>query len=208
MEDTKANIESNTNGKATVIAFHSIGASPDLGPAATNGDLMETEVIDAFAKAQTLGTIEFVVQNLGPNMPPPDGPDMRKMSSGFMKYMWDINFLISFLVGREAARIMVRDDGQPCGTLLFTGATGSMRGSPPFVAYAQAKAGVRFLAQSMGREFGPKGLHVGHVIIDALIDGARVRNLFGGREKFDKRKGKWGGLGIEWAAESFYQLHL
>ena len=44
--------------------------------------------------------------------------------------------------------------------------------------------------------------------IDALIDGARVRNLFGGREKFDKRKGKWGGLGIEWAAESFYQLHL
>ena len=62
---------------------------------------METEVIDAFAKAQTLGTIDFVVQNLGPNMPPPDGPDMRKMSSGFMKYMWDINFLISNKIAKS-----------------------------------------------------------------------------------------------------------
>ena len=90
--------------------------------------------------AQTKGTIDLVVQNQGPNMIPPDGRDMRNMSSGFIKYMWENNMLISFLVGREAARVMVKGDGgKPCGSLIFTGATGGLRGKPPFVHLHKVK---------------------------------------------------------------------
>ena len=141
-------------------------------------------------------------------MIPPDGRDMRNMSSGFIKYMWENNMLISFLVGREAARVMVKGDGgKPCGSLIFTGATGGLRGKPPFIAFAQGKAGVRFLAQSMGREFGPKGLHVAHVIIDGAVDGARLHNVYGGKDNFDKKNGKWGGLNVDHAANAFFSLH-
>lgn len=208
MDDTKANIEKDTPGSASAIVFECIGPSAEFGVAATDGNLMETEVVNAFKFAQTKGTIDLVVQNQGPNMIPPDGRDMRNMSSGFIKYMWENNMLISFLVGREAARVMVKGDGgKPCGSLIFTGATGGLRGKPPFIAFAQGKAGVRFLAQSMGREFGPKGLHVAHVIIDGAVDGARLHNVYGGKDNFDKKNGKWGGLNVDHAANAFFSLH-
>ena len=208
MDDTKADIEQDTPGSASAIVFECIGPSAEFGVAATDGNLMETEVVNAFKFAQTKGTIDLVVQNQGPNMIPPDGRDMRNMSSGFIKYMWENNMLISFLVGREAARVMVKGDGgKPCGSLIFTGATGGLRGKPPFIAFAQGKAGVRFLAQSMGREFGPKGLHVAHVIIDGAVDGARLHNVYGGKDNFDKKNGKWGGLNVDHAANAFFSLH-
>jgi len=208
MDDTKANIEKDTPGSASAIVFECIGPSAEFGVAATDGNLMESEVVNAFKFAQTKGTIDLVVQNQGPNMIPPDGRDMRNMSSGFIKYMWENNMLISFLVGREAARVMVKGDGgKPCGSLIFTGATGGLRGKPPFIAFAQGKAGVRFLAQSMGREFGPKGLHVAHVIIDGAVDGARLHNVYGGKDNFDKKNGKWGGLNVDHAANAFFSLH-
>lgn len=208
MDDTKANIEKDTPGSASAIVFECIGPSAEFGVAATDGNLMESEVVNAFKFAQTKGTIDLVVQNQGPNMIPPDGRDMRNMSSGFIKYMWENNMLISFLVGREAARVMVKGDGgKPCGSLIFTGATGGLRGKPPFIAFAQGKAGVRFLAQSMGREFGPKGLHVAHVIIDGAVDGARLHNVYGGKDNFDKKNGKWGGLNVDHAANAFLSLH-
>lgn len=61
------------------------------------------------------------------------------------------------------------------GSLLFTGATASLRGSAGFACLAVAKFGLRALAQSMAREFGPKGIHVAHVVIDAMIAGPRWR---------------------------------
>jgi NAD(P)-dependent dehydrogenase (short-subunit alcohol dehydrogenase family) len=61
------------------------------------------------------------------------------------------------------------------GSLLFTGATASLRGRGPFVAFASAKAGLRSVAQSFAREYGPKGVHVAHIIIDGGIDGERLR---------------------------------
>jgi NAD(P)-dependent dehydrogenase (short-subunit alcohol dehydrogenase family) len=62
------------------------------------------------------------------------------------------------------------------GSLLFTGATASLRGRGPFVAFASAKAGLRSVAQSFAREYGPKGVHVAHIIIDGGIDGERLKN--------------------------------
>lgn len=94
---------------------------------------------------------------------------------------------------------------QSGGTLIFTGATGGLRGKPPWIAFAQAKAGVRFLAQSMAREYGPKGLHVAHVVIDGPVDGSRLRTII---KNFDERNGEMGGISPDSTAETMWQLHL
>jgi NAD(P)-dependent dehydrogenase (short-subunit alcohol dehydrogenase family) len=77
-----------------------------------------------------------------------------------------------FLAGREAARVMVP---RGRGTILFTGATASLRGREGYAAFAAAKAGLRALAQSLARELGPEGIHVAHVICDGAIDGVFTR---------------------------------
>lgn len=56
------------------------------------------------------------------------------------------------------------------GTILFTGATASLRGSANFGGFAASKFALRALAQSMARELSPKGVHVAHVIIDGEIN--------------------------------------
>jgi len=77
--------------------------------------------------------------------------------------VWEMGALAGFLMGREAARAMLP---RGRGTILFTGATASMRGGSGFSAFAGAKHALRALAQSMARELGPKGIHVAHVVID------------------------------------------
>jgi len=170
-------------GSCTVFQLSSISASDAFSTSEIDREKMENEVIKAFDLAESLGSVRLVVQNQGPNMFPPTGMDMRDMEVSFVQFMWDVNMLISFLVGREAARRMIPEDEEDNedfksrGTVLFTGATGSIRGKPPFVAFAQAKAGVRMLAQSMAREYGPKGLHVVHLIVDGVVNGNRVNSL-------------------------------
>ena len=91
------------------------------------------------------------------------------------------------------------------GSMLFTGATASLRGKPPFVSYAVGKAGLRMLAQSMAREFGPQGLHVGHIMVDGLIDGERIRANAPGALKNLGEDGLTSTGGI---AEAFWQMHV
>ncbi|TCJ16028.1 SDR family NAD(P)-dependent oxidoreductase [Rubrobacter taiwanensis] len=86
------------------------------------------------------------------------------------------------------------------GTVLLTGATASLRGSANFSALAVGKFGLRALAQSMAREFGPRGIHVAHVIIDGQIDTERVREMYPGRESHTM-------LSPESIAEVYWQLH-
>jgi NAD(P)-dependent dehydrogenase (short-subunit alcohol dehydrogenase family) len=90
------------------------------------------------------------------------------------------------------------------GSLLFTGATASLRGRGPFVAFAAAKAGLRSLAQSIAREYGPKGIHVAHVVIDGGIDGERLRTAV---PEFSERAGADGLLDPDAIAETYWQLH-
>ena len=80
-----------------------------------------------------------------------------------------------FLVGREAAKRMVE---RGSGTIVFTGATASIRGGAGFAAFAGAKFALRALAQSMARELGPMGIHVGHLVVDGRIDSEAVRARF------------------------------
>src|SRR5258706_16378783 len=91
------------------------------------------------------------------------------------KAYWRMHCLGGFIVAREAAR---RLEPLGRGTVLFTGATGSLRGAVGYAPFAASKPGVRMVQQSLAREFGPKGLHVAHVIIDGGIVSARLRARF------------------------------
>src|SRR5437016_21913 len=98
--------------------------------------------------------------------------DFRETSAQTFEDFWRVGCFGGFLVGRETARRLV---SLGRGTLIFTGASASLRGKPGFAHYPAAKAGLRAIAQSMAREYGPHGLHVAHVVIDGGIDGDRLR---------------------------------
>ena len=110
---------------------------------------------------------------------------------------WRVGCFGGFLVGQAAARIMV---ALGSGTILFTGATASLRGGARFANLAVPKFGLRALAQSMARELGPRNVHVAHIIIDGQIDSERYRHL---REQ----RGPDALLPPDAIAEMYYQLH-
>ncbi len=115
--------------------------------------------------------------------------------------LWRANCLAAFLVGREAVRRMVQAGR---GTLIFTGASASLRARPPFVAFASAKFALRALAQGLAREFGPLGIHVAHVLIDGVIEGERASLQF---PDLIQARGEHGLLKPESIAEVYWQLH-
>ena len=115
--------------------------------------------------------------------------------------MWEQSALGAFLVGREAARRMV-PRGE--GTILFTGASASLRGNANFVAFAAGKHAQRVTAQSMARELGPKGIHVAHFIIDGLIDVPRSRDMMGDAIE---AMGPNGTLKPELIADMYWMVH-
>jgi NAD(P)-dependent dehydrogenase (short-subunit alcohol dehydrogenase family) len=143
------------------------------------------------------GAPEIVVFNAGNNRM----ANLAEMEASFFEDTWRVACFGGFLVGREAARRMA-PAGR--GTVVFTGATGSLRGKPPFIAFASAKAGLRALAQGMAREFGPQGIHVAHVIVDGGIDGERLRV---GLPAFVASKGEEGLLKPEAIADAYWFLH-
>jgi NAD(P)-dependent dehydrogenase (short-subunit alcohol dehydrogenase family) len=143
------------------------------------------------------GSLDLVAYNAGNNRFSP----LLEMSDAFFEDMWRIGCFGGFLVGREAARRM---QPQGSGSILFTGATASMRARPPFTAFAAAKAGLRAVAQGMAREFGPQGIHVGHVVIDGGIDGDQINERFPG---YKQKKGELGMLDTDAIAEAFWMLH-
>lgn len=115
--------------------------------------------------------------------------------------MWSVCALGGFMMGREAARRMV-PRGE--GTILFTGASASLRGNANFAAFAAGKHAMRVTAQSMARELGPQNIHVAHVIIDGLIDAPRSRAMM---EAAFERLGPDGVLHTDAIAEAYWTLH-
>jgi NAD(P)-dependent dehydrogenase (short-subunit alcohol dehydrogenase family) len=132
----------------------------------------ESDVAGLFERAMAPGDgldpTELVVSNAGNNQ----RIDFRELTSEQFEDFWRVGCFSGFLVGREAARRLV-----PLGrgSIIFTGASASIRGKPGFAHFAAAKAGLRMVAQSMAREYGPLGIHVAHVVIDGGIDGERLR---------------------------------
>ena len=152
-----------------------------------------------FDRAETGGSegLDLVVFNAGNNA----RHDFRTMPAEFFEQTWRVATLGGFLVGREAARRLAP---RGRGTVVFTGASASLRGRPPFTAFASAKAGLRSLAQSMAREFGPLGIHVGHVVIDGGIDGEKLNAA---APQYKIERGTDGLLNIDAIAEAYWHLH-
>ena len=113
--------------------------------------------------------LSLAVYNAGNNFP----GQIIDMDAAYFENSWKSCCYGGFLFGREALRCMV-PTGE--GTLLFTGASASLRGRPNFGAFNSAKAGLRTLAQAMAKEYGPQGIHVGHVVIDGAIAGEKIMN--------------------------------
>jgi NAD(P)-dependent dehydrogenase (short-subunit alcohol dehydrogenase family) len=143
------------------------------------------------------GAIEVLVHNVGGNV----RESILDMTAEKFFKTWEMACMAGFLTGREAARRMVP---RGWGTILFTGASASMRGSAMFAGFAAGKAGLRMVAQSMARELGPKGIHVGHVVVDGGIDTAFIRANFPERYALKDRDGI---LDPEHIAENYWMLH-
>ena len=130
----------------------------------------ETEMIALFDDIEAkIGPLEVVVFNIGANV----RFDLVETTARVFTKVWEMACFAGFLAGREAARVM-RPRGR--GSILFTGATASLRGREGFAAFAAAKAGLRAVAQSAARELAPKGIHVAHVVVDGAIDGVFTRS--------------------------------
>jgi NAD(P)-dependent dehydrogenase (short-subunit alcohol dehydrogenase family) len=145
-----------------------------------------------------IGAVEVFVFNVGANA------RAGILEESARKYfeLWETGCFAGFLTARKAAHCMAP---RGKGTILFTGATASLRGSAQFAAFAGAKAALRALAQSMARELGPRGIHVAHVVVDGGIDTALLRANFPERHAL---KGREGILNPDHIAENYWMLHM
>ncbi len=144
-----------------------------------------------------IGPIEVAVFNVGGNV----RFEVTETTSRVYRKVWEMAAFAGFLTGREAARRMVP---RGRGSILFTGATASLRGGAGFSAFAGAKHALRALAQSMARELGPRGIHVAHVVIDGAIDTQWIEERFPERYALKDRDGI---LKPDEIAESYWMLH-
>lgn len=144
-----------------------------------------------------IGPIEVAVFNIGANV----RFGITETTERVYRKVWEMAALSGFLTGREAARAMLP---RGRGTIIFTGATASLRGGSGFSAFAGAKFALRALAQSMARELGPRGIHVAHPIIDGAIDTAFIRDNFPERYALREQDGI---LDPEHIAEQYWQIH-
>ena len=145
--------------------------APLLGGAVTGRslDAREPEDVAAFlAEAEAIAPLALAVFNVGANVQFP----LRQTTDRVFRKVWEMACFAGFVTMREAAEIMA-PRGQ--GKIFVTGATAGLRGNPGYAAFAAAKAGLRAVAQSAARELWPQGLHVAHLVIDAGVDTAWVR---------------------------------
>ena len=141
--------------------------------------------------------LEAAVFNAGGNWP----KAFLEMDAAFLDGMWRVNALAGFFFAKAALEAMLP---RQRGSLIFTGASASLRGRAKFGGFAQAKAALRALAQSAAREFGPQGIHVAHVVVDGAIDGDRITAFLPGLKA---QRGPDGLLDPDAIAENFWQLH-
>lgn len=147
--------------------------------------------------AEAAGPLALALHNAGSNR----SDSILELRREDFEQLWRDHCLGGFLVGREVAKAMVP---RGWGTILFTGASGSLRGKAMFAAFAAAKAGLRAVSQSMARELGPKGIHIGHVVIDGGINGQRLLTRMPDRAA---KAGDDGLLDIDAIAETYWHIH-
>jgi NAD(P)-dependent dehydrogenase (short-subunit alcohol dehydrogenase family) len=157
----------------------------------------ESQVVELFDRVEKRGPVEVAIFNAGANFRSP----ITETPAEMFEKVWRLGCYAGFLFGREAARRML---ARGKGTILFSGATASMRGAAQFAAFAAAKGGLRQVAQSMARELGQKNIHVAHVVIDGMIDNRRTRERMAERFKDLPADGM---LATDAIAEVYWQIH-
>jgi NAD(P)-dependent dehydrogenase (short-subunit alcohol dehydrogenase family) len=162
------------------------------------GDVTDQTLIErVVAQAEERAPIEAAIFNAGGNWPTP----LLEIDAKRFEEFWRVNALAGLFFAQAAIRAML---ARARGTLIFTGASASLRGRTNFVGFASAKAALRAVAQSAAREFGPKGIHVAHVVVDGAIDGERVNKLL---PQLKEQRGPDGLLDPDAIAENYWTLH-
>jgi len=158
----------------------------------------EEDMVALVAKIEReIAPIEVAVFNIGANV----RFGITETTSRVYTKVWEMACFGGFLMGREVARAMLP---RGFGTIIFTGATASLRGGVGFAAFAGAKHALRALAQSMARELWPQGIHVAHTVIDGAIDTEFIRSNFPDRYALKERQGI---LSPDHIAEAYWQIH-
>jgi hypothetical protein len=162
----------------------------------------EDAITEFLREADSEAPLEVCIFNAGANVHFP----LLDTTERVFRKVWEMACYAGFLTGREAARLMLPHER---GAIFFTGATASMRGGVGYSAFAAAKAGLRAVAQSAARELGPKNIHVAHLIIDAGVDTAWVRERIKAREGEDAVRNLDPGRLMNPAsvAETYWQLY-
>jgi NAD(P)-dependent dehydrogenase (short-subunit alcohol dehydrogenase family) len=159
----------------------------------------ENDVISFIKEIEkNIGSIEVAIYNVGGNIK----FGITETSSQKYYKTWEMAAFGAFLIGKEVAKYMIT---RKVGTIIFTGATASMRGGDGFSAFSGAKQAKRALAQSMSRELGPKGIHVAHVVIDGAIDTPWIKELF--NDFYNEKKGLDGLMNPNDIAQNYLWLH-
>ncbi len=162
-------------------------------------DAREEAQVEAFiAEADAHAPLEVCIFNVGANVNFPFAETTERV----FRKVWEMACYGGFLTGREAAKKMIP---RGRGAIFFTGATASLRGGVGFSAFAAAKFGLRAVAQSAARELGPKNIHVAHLIIDAGVDTAWVRERIAARGGGEPEEGRL--MRPQAVAEAYWSLY-
>ena len=173
-------------------------AAVGRAPRVEVGDVANAADVARFvASAESLAPLQVAVQNAGGNRPSP----FLKVAAEVFEEHWRAHAFAGFVLAQAVLPGML---ARKAGTIIFTGATGSLRGSANFAPFAAAKAALRRTAQSVARDFGPQGIHVAHVVVDGIIDGERARTNIPGVET---RFGEDGMLHPDEIAKMYLMLH-
>lgn len=157
----------------------------------------EFQIKELFDKANSVGSIEIAIYNVGNNFP----GRIMDMETSYFEDAWKVCCLGGFLFGREAIRYMQPNKN---GTILFTGASASLRGRAGFSAFNSSKAALRALAQAMAKEVGVDGIHVAHIVVDGLINGEKANVNF---KTYADKLGEEGMLSIEGIVDAYEYLY-
>lgn len=151
---------------------------------------------ELFNVARDQGTVEAVIFNVGNNQP----ISFDDLTAREFEKFWRVCTYSAFLTAKAALPALEPRGG----SLLFTGASASMRGRPGFAHFGAAKAALRNLAQALAKDYGPRGIHVGHVVVDGVINGEMVRGFLA---DYLEHLGEDGSLEPDAIAEAFWFLH-
>jgi NAD(P)-dependent dehydrogenase (short-subunit alcohol dehydrogenase family) len=164
---------------------------------ATGDAQQESEMVDILDRLVSIGPVEVGVYNAGNAI---WGPPLETKTADF-EAVWRVGCLGGLHLRREVTRRMLP---RGYGTIIYSRASGALRGRAAFAAFAAAKAGLRMVSQSFAREFEPRRIHVAHVIIDGSINGDKI---FSKVPDIGQQKGPDGLPDPDAIADSYWYLH-